>query len=210
MNRIPTLVALAATFTLAASPARAGEYNETLSIADASPAWKDLPGVDGKKHALDDLKDAAMVVVAFTCNSCPVAVAYEDRIVALAKKYETQPRKVAFVAINVNRVPEDSLEKMKERAEKKGFPFAYLYDESQQIAKDFGATFTPEFFVLDKDRKIAYMGGLDDNSAASEVKHKHLEAAIDAVLDGKSPPRAETLARGCRIRFARERRKGKS
>ena len=187
----------------AATIAQAGQHNSVLNIGDAAPAWKDLPGVDGKKHSLSDLKDKKAVVVVFTCNSCPYAVAYEDRLLATAKKYADR---VAVLAINVNRIAEDSLEKMKERSNEKKFTFPYLFDESQKIAKDYGATFTPEFFVLGQDRKIVFMGGMDDNSDESLVKAKYLEAAIDAVLQGQEPKVAEAAAPGCRIRYARERR----
>ena len=98
----------------------------------------------------------------FTCNSCPVAVGYEDRILALTKKYTD--KSTAFVAVNVNTIEEDRLDKMQERAQDKGFAFPYLYDESQRIAKDYGAMYTPEFFVLDQHRRIAYMGAMDDVS----------------------------------------------
>ncbi|HXT58009.1 MAG TPA: thioredoxin family protein [Pirellulales bacterium] len=188
--------------------AGAGEYNETLSIGDRAPAWKDLPGVDGRKHSLSEI-DAELVVVVFTCNSCPIAADYEDRIMALAKKYAAEPGKLAVVAINVNLVAEDSLPKMKQRAEQKGFPFAYLFDESQKIAKDYGAAFTPEFFVLDKDRRVAYTGGMDDSSDPARVKIKYLEPAIEATFAGKKPQTQETVARGCRIRYAPQRKRSK-
>lgn len=202
MKNLALLSVLVCSLT-AATIAQAGEYNSVLNIGDAAPAWKDLPGVDGKKHSLADLKDKKAVVVVFTCNSCPFAVAYEDRILAIVKKYADR---VAVVAINVNRVPEDSLEKMKERSSEKKFTFPYLFDESQKIAKDYGATFTPEFFVLGQDRKIVFMGGMDDNSDESLVKAKYLEAALDATLEGQKPKVAEAAAPGCRIRYARERR----
>jgi len=189
--------------TLACPAVGAGEYNPALKIGDAAPAWKDLPGVDGEKHSLDDLKDKPVVVVVFTCNSCPIATDYEDRIIAVAKQ---RADKVALVAINVNRIAEDSLPKMQERAKSKEFPFAYLSDESQQIAKDYGATFTPEFFVLSRDRKIVYMGGMDDSSDPAAVKHNYLEPAIVAALAGELPATKETVARGCRIRYARSRK----
>ena len=195
---------LAAVCLLHGSALSAGEFNETLSPGDMAPAWKDLPGVDGKPHSLSDLKDQSVVVVVFTCNSCPFAVDYEDRIIALAKKFATQG--AAFVAINVNKVEADSLPKMKERAEKKSFPYPYLFDETQQIAKKYGATFTPEFFVLNKERKVVYMGGLDDNSRAEAVTERYLEPAIQAALSGKPIKTAETVARGCRIRYVRERK----
>ncbi len=187
---------------VAASWVGAGEFNSVRNIGDAAPAWKNLPGTDGRQHSFEELK-ARVVVVVFTCNSCPVAQDYEDRIVAFAKKHADE---VAVVAINVNRIPEDSLAKMKERADEKSYPFLYLFDETQQIAKDYGATFTPEFFVLDGDRKIVYMGGMDDNSDASQVKNEYLEPAVAAVLAGKPPATQEAVARGCRIRYARERR----
>lgn len=190
---------------LVSSPAWAGEFNEQLSIGDRAPAWKDLPGADGKQHSLADL-DAELVLVVFTCNSCPVAADYEDRIIALAKKYGGADGKLALAAINVNRIPEDSLPKMKERAEQKGFSFPYLFDESQQIAKDYGAAFTPEFFLLDNKRRVIYMGGMDDNSDAAQVKMRFLEPAIEAALAGNMPPVKETVARGCRIRYERRRK----
>ncbi len=95
------------------------------------------------------------------------------------------------MAINVNKVPEDLLPQMRERAEAKGFDFPYLFDETQQIGRDFGANFTPEFFVLDKDRKIAYMGGMDDSSLEDMVKSNYLEPAVEAVLAGTAPETAE-------------------
>jgi peroxiredoxin len=177
----------------------AGEFNKTLSVGDAAPAWKDLPGTDGKKHSLADHAEKVVVVV-FTCNSCPVAESYEDRVIAFAEKYKD---KVAVVAINVNTIPDDRLDAMKKRAAKKRFPFEYLYDETQKIAHDYGATFTPEFFVLTKDRKVAYMGAMDDKTKADEVKEKYLEAALDAVLKGDKPAKVETVAHGCLVRYKR-------
>ncbi|MDZ4781970.1 MAG: thioredoxin family protein [Planctomycetia bacterium] len=189
---------------LFASTAHAGEFNKVLSVGDAAPAWKNLPGVDDKEHALADLPEDKLVLVVFTCNSCPVAVKYEGRIADFAR---THADDVVVVAINVNRVAEDSLPKMKERAEQEKFPFAYLYDDTQQIAKDFGATGTPEFFLLNKERQLAYLGGMDDNDDPAMVTKHYLEDAFQAVLQGKTPETAETYAQGCRIRFARERKR---
>jgi peroxiredoxin len=204
---VRTLALLVIGSLLLAAVAEAGQYNPVLNIGDPAPAWNDLPGVDGKRHSLEDLKDRDVVVVAFTCNSCPVAVDYEDRLIELAKKYAGPMGSVAVVAINVNRIPADRLPKMVERANEKKFPFPYLYDESQQIARDYGATFTPEFFVLDRDRKIAFMGGMDDDSNPAQVKTKYLEPAIDAVLAKTKPATAEALARGCLIRYERRQRR---
>jgi peroxiredoxin len=195
--------AFAFALLLGAAVAAAGEFNSVLNIGDAAPAWKKLPGADGKEHSLDDLKDKKIVVVILTCNSCPVATAYEDRIIAFAKK---NAEHVGVVAINVNRVPADSLEKMKARAEEKGFSFPYVYDESQKIAKDFGAQFTPEFFVLNAERKIAYMGAMDDNSDPEKATKNYLQTAVEAALKGAKPEKAETLPVGCRVRYAREKR----
>jgi peroxiredoxin len=183
---------------VAAAP---GKFNKVLSVGDPAPAWEDLPGTDGKKHSLADLKDKEVVVVVFTCNSCPIASDYEPRVLAFARKHGGPGSKVAVVAINVNTVKEDSLPEMTKRAEKKKYPFPYLYDATQQIARKYGATYTPEFFVLDKDRKVAYLGAMDDKSPPAEVKLHHLEAAVEAALAGKPAPTGETLARGCKIRF---------
>jgi peroxiredoxin len=198
-------VALASLVLL--TSAEAGKYNPTRSIGDQAPAWTALPGADGKSHSLDDLKAKPIVVVVFTCNSCPYAVDYEERLVALAKKHAGPEGQVAIVAINVNKVAEDSLPEMKKRAEARGFTFPYVFDESQQIARDFGATFTPEFYVLDQNRKIAYMGALDDQSDAAKVTVNYVEQAIEALLKGEKPATTETVARGCLVRYARTRKK---
>ena len=184
----------------------AGEFNEVLSIGDAAPAWVDLPGTDGKPHSLADLKAKDVVVLVFTCVSCPTAVDYEARIQALAEQHAAADSKVAVVAVCVNRVEEDKLPALTKRAKERQFAFPYLYDESQQIARTYGALFTPEFFVLDRDRKIAYMGAFDDSTDPAGVKARHVEDAVVAVLKGQKPPVAETIARGCRVRYARERR----
>ncbi len=192
---------------LSATPALAGKYNEVLNIGDPAPAWENLEGVDGKRHALKDLAGKDAVVVVFTCNSCPVATDYEDRILAFSKKYAGPSGKVGLVAINVNNVAEDRLPKMRERAEDKGFDFPYLYDDSQKIGRAFGASFTPEFFVLDRDRKVAYMGGMDDSSTPSTVKTNYLEPAVEAALAGRPAETPEAPAIGCRVRYQRERGK---
>lgn len=183
----------------------AGEFNKTLSIGDDAPSWSNLEGTDGKKHSLDDLKEHDVVVVVFTCNSCPVAVIYEDRIIAMAKEHAGEDSSVAVVAINVNTGSDDALPAMKARAEKKKFPFAYLYDPSQEIARQFGANYTPEYFVLDQDRKVVYMGAMEDKIPPGEPTKQYLADAIRAVVAGKQPPISETRAVGCRIKFTRRR-----
>lgn len=184
----------------------AGQYNEVLSPGDAGPEWSDLPGTDGKKHSFADFAKKDVVVVVFTCNSCEYAQDYEDRLISLSKKYAGPDGKVGLVAINVNKIEADSLPKMKERAEAKGFPFPYLFDETQKIARAYGAVFTPECFVLNKERKVVYMGGVDDNSIPEKVKARYLELAVEAALKGGTPEKQEAESIGCRIRYARERK----
>lgn len=192
--------------SLAAAGLSAGEFNQTLSIGDKAPVWEGLPGSDGKPHSLADFKDKDAVVIVFTCLSCPTAVDYEDRINALAKKYAGSEGKVGLVAVCVNRVEADRLDKLTERANQKEFVFPVIYDESQKIAKDHGAIFTPEFYVVDRERKIAYMGAMDDSTDSDKVTKRFVEDAIVAVLKGEQPLVKETIARGCRVRYARERK----
>jgi peroxiredoxin len=180
----------------------AGEFNKKLNLGDPAPIWKDLPGTDGKKHSLADYADKEVVVIVFTCNSCACSEEYEDRIIAFADKYKG---KAALVAVNVNTIPEDRLDAMTKKAEKKKFPFAYLYDETQKIARDYGATYTPEFFVLTRDRKVAYMGAMDDKTKVDEVKVRYLESAVETVFKGEKPKIGETNPHGCLIRFKRSR-----
>lgn len=168
-------------------------------VGEKAPSWADLPGTDDKTHSLDDLKDAKVVVVAFTCNHCPIAVAYEDRFNEFAKEYKDKG--VEFVAINVNNIDADKLPAMKERAAEKGFAFAYLYDASQKTGKDYDAKVTPHLFVLDKSRNIAYAGAFDDKTDASKVKTHYVKNAVDALLSGKSVEKAQTKAVGCGIQY---------
>jgi peroxiredoxin len=187
-----------------ALPSLAGEFNQKLNIGDAAPAFTKLPGVDGKEHSLVDFQAKPYLLVVFTCNSCPCAVDYEDRIIAFA---QANAEKVGVVAINVNAVPADSLEKMKERQAERKFPYPYIQDASQKIAKDYGAEGTPEVFLLSPERKVIYMGAIDDSDDATQVKHKYLDDALTAALAGKSPEVKETFANGCRIRWERRRPK---
>lgn len=209
MTRQRTLaLVLAAVAILVAS----STFAATLKIGDAAPKWSGIIGTDGKKHGLAEYKKAKLVVMVFTCNHCPVAMAYEDRLIALQKKYKSQG--VRIVAANVNNLPADRLGPMKERAagknlgkwrvKKEPFNFPYLYDETQKIGRDYGATVTPHVFVLDQKRKIAYMGAIDDNQNLGKVKEHSLAAALDALLAGKKPPKAETKQFGCSIKWEKK------
>lgn len=191
-----------------ASQALAGKYNKTLSIGDSGPDFSNMEGTDGKAHSLADLKDKDVVVLCFTCNTCPYAVDYEDRLIALAKKFESEGGKAAIVAVNPNLVTDDLLPAMQERAKTKGFNFLYIHDASrQQVAKSYGATYTPEFVVLNKARKVVYLGAMDDSPDGKKITKKYVEDAVAAVLAGKSPEITETPAVGCAVRYAKERGK---
>lgn len=184
----------------AATENKAGDTaKKGLAVGDQAPAWNNLKGVDGKQHSLGEHADAKAVVVIFTCNHCPVAVAYEDRIVELANDYANKG--VDVVAINVNNMEADKLPAMKERAEEKGFKFDYVYDPSQEIGRAYGATVTPHVFLLDGDRNVAYVGSIDDNMTAEKVTKHYLRDAIDAVLAGNKPQTDTTKAMGCGIRY---------
>jgi peroxiredoxin len=174
-------------------------------VGDKAADFK-LKNIDDKLFALADLKDAKGFIVIFTCNHCPYAVKYEDRIVALNDKYVELGYPV--VAINPNDAvayPADNFENMKKRAKSKSFTFPYLVDETQGIAKIYGASKTPHAFVLRKegsDLIVKYIGAIDDNTEdASAAKEKYVEQAVDALLEGKTVKTTSTKAIGCGIKW---------
>ncbi len=173
-----------------------------LQIGDKAPPF-DLPGVDGVNHSMDDFKDEEVLIVAFTCNHCPYAQAYEERIIAIQKDY--QDKGVALVAINPNEHmnhPEDGFDNMVIRAEERGFNFPYLRDEAQSAASAYGAERTPEMFLFDSQRTLRYHGRIDDNwEDPDNVKSPDLRNAIDAVLSGAEVAVTETEAVGCTIKW---------
>jgi peroxiredoxin len=175
------------------------KFNKVVNIGETAPVWNDLPGVDDKTHSLEEYHEAKVVVVVFTCNHCPVAKQYTDRLAEFVKKYEKQ---VQVVAISVSHHGADRLDQMKARAAEKAYPYPYLYDESQQTGRAYGATATPHFFVLDGERRISYMGAFDDNIFEPEKAEKrYVIDAVDAVLAGKEPQTKESLQRGCAIEY---------
>jgi peroxiredoxin len=192
---------------LAATPgaARGGTFNPDRAIGDVVPPWADLPGTDGRRHSWADLADRDFIVVVFTCNSCPYAVDYEDRINALARRLSGPDSRGALVAINSNLVPADSPAAMRDRARAKDYRFPYLFDESQEVARAFGAVRTPEFFLIDRDRRIRYMGALDDDATAARVTRHHLDEAVAATIAGEPIAVPETAPVGCLIRYGRRR-----
>ncbi|MBC7964397.1 MAG: thioredoxin family protein [Fuerstia sp.] len=200
------IVAFCLTHGLWASVASAEDEPVQLKIGDEAPAWAELVGTDDEKHSLADLKDKQVVVVCFTCNSCLYSVDYEDRLIAFHKKFSERKEGVALIAINANLKPAERLDKMKERAKAKEFPFPYLMDETQKVAASYGANFTPEFFVLNKDRRIVYMGAMDDQTQADKVDQRFVELAVEAALKNEMPVTTTNPARGCSIPYKRTKR----
>ena len=162
-----------------------------------------LTGTDGKTHSLAELSDKKALVVIFSCNHCPYVQAYEDRINQIQKDYA--PRGAQVVAINSNddvHYPEDNLANMKKRAQEKQFAFLYLRDDSQGVARAYGATHTPHIFLFDQKRELKYTGKIDDNwQEPQKVKRNYLREALDAVLAGQTVQEPETHAIGCTIKW---------
>ena len=184
--------------------ADAGKFNLKLSPGDLAPTWTNMPGVDGQSHSFPELlpqnKSPRALVVVFTCNHCPVAQAYEDRLIAISRDYAKHD--VQMVAINCNRTAADQLPAMQERAKAKKFDFPYLFNEDQAVGRAYGARFTPEVFVIDPQRRIVYQGAIDDNwQSADKVTQPYLRQALDALLAGRKPEPAETKPVGCGIMY---------
>ena len=162
----------------------------------------DLPGVDGKRYMLRYFHNRDIIVIIFTCNHCPYAQAYENRLIRLAKEFSA---KAQFIAINSNdasKYPQDSFESMKIRAMEKRFPYLYLYDESQETARAYGALVTPHIFVFDRSGKLAYQGGIDDNwENENAVTKQYLRGALAELAAGKSVTRKTAPVIGCSIKW---------
>ncbi|MCB4808159.1 thioredoxin family protein [Tamlana sp. 62-3] len=195
------VVGLISAFTLKPTAEYAG-YN----VGDIVEDFK-LKNIDGKMVSLSDYEDELGVIVTFTCNTCPYAVAYEDRIIALDKKYADKGYPVVAIMPNDTSVkPDDDLASMKKRAEEKGFTFPYLIDAKQDVFPKFGATKTPHVFVLDRTESgfvVSYIGAIDNNyKDASAVTTKYVENAVDALIAGIPIKETETKAIGCSIKVA--------
>jgi peroxiredoxin len=189
-----SMIALAATTAL----------GQGYKIGDKASDFS-LKNVNGKMVSMADYTDAKGFVVIFSCNHCPYVIAYEDRMIELHKKYA--PKGFPVIAINSNDPevqPQDSYEKMIERANEKNFPFEYLFDEGQKIYPVYGATRTPQVYLLNKngnDLIVEYIGTIDNNyKDASQVTETYLANAIDALLAGQKPSVTETKAIGCTIK----------
>jgi peroxiredoxin len=197
MKKVLFLSILSAVISLSAFTV----FHSGYHIGDKATDFK-LKNVDGKMVSLSDYKDVKGYIVTFTCNHCPYAVMYEDRLIDLHNKYA--PKGYPVVAINPNDPAanaEDGFEEMQVRAEEKGFPFAYLFDDGQKIYPVYGATKTPHVFLLDADRTVKYIGAIDDSPRdADAVEVKYLEDAIASLEAGKNPDPATTKAIGCSIK----------
>jgi peroxiredoxin len=172
-----------------------------LALGSKAPAFE-LPGVDGRTHSLDDYADADALVLVQSCNHCPYVIAWEPRMAAIQRDYAD--RGVRLVAVSSNdaeRYPADSFEEMQRRAQERQFPFDYLYDEDQSLARALASERTPEVFLFDRDRRLVYHGAIDDNREEGGVTQPWLREALDAVLEGRDPQVAETPPVGCSVKY---------
>lgn len=186
-------------------PARPGmAERDQFKLPLGSPASDfSLPGTDGKTHTLAETKDAKALLVVFSCNHCPYAQAWEGRIIELARTYA--PKGLATLVINPNETvnyPDDRMERMVERARDQHYPFPYLRDDSQGVARAYGAEVTPHPFLFDRSRRLVFQGKVDDNHQdPSKVRHTYLRDAIEATLSGKPVPVATTSVIGCSVKW---------
>ncbi|MBW7843281.1 MAG: thioredoxin family protein [Ignavibacterium sp.] len=173
-----------------------------LKIDSLLPQFN-LPGTDGNSYSSEGFKNKNILIVIFSCNHCPYVQAYEERMINLQKEFKD--RGVQIVAINSNddsKYPEDSFDEMKKRAVERKFNFPYLRDETQKIAKAFGASHTPQIFLFNKERKLKYEGKIDDNwQEPDRVQNHYLRDAITEVLDEREVSIPETFSIGCTIKW---------
>ena len=178
--------------------------SKTPTVGAPCPDFR-LPAVDGKTYGRDDFAGAQVLVVMFICNHCPYVQAVEDRILALQREYA--PRGVQLVGICSNDptdYPEDRPESLLRRWREKGYGFPYLIDETQEVARAFGAVCTPDIYVFGSARRLAYHGRIDDDwQHPARVRCHELAAALDALLAGKEPPREQLHSIGCSIKWRR-------
>lgn len=195
--RLSVFVFLCTTFSVAS-------FSQGYKVGDVATDFS-LKNIDNKNISFQSFPNAKGYIVIFTCNHCPYAQAYEDRIIALDKKYKSLGYPV--IAINPNdpvALPADAFDSMVVRAKQKNFPFPYLLDEGQKIYPQYGATKTPHVFIVEKTNKgniVQYIGAIDDNyKDAKAVKVKYVEDAINALLKNKSIATTQTKAIGCSIK----------
>jgi len=188
----------------------AGKYNTTVEIGMPAPGFRDLAGIDGKTYSLSDFKEDVVVLV-FLANHCPWVKGGDKDLIRLVNDFHG--KSIRVVGLGVNLRPDDLLPAMKEHAARVGYNFLYLHDPSQEAGRRYGATRTPEFFVLSKDRKIIYTGLLHNSPAQlrrdgsaqytnGEPVHHYVRDAVRAVLAGKPAPVPETRAQGCTVEYS--------
>ena len=174
----------------------------TLQLGAQAPDFS-LPGVDGRVYSLADFKDAKLLIVVFSCNHCPYVLGSEDRLKQLVSDYA--PKGVKLIAINSNETehhPTDSFAHMKTHAAEQGLNWPHVRDESQQVARAYGALRTPHYYVFDAARKLRYTGRMDDNPRdPRKAKTRELRDALDALLTGKAPTVPLTNPIGCNVKW---------
>ncbi len=185
-------------------PALAGKYNKVVSVGDKAPTFSGLPAVykgEDTSISLPDIKEDVVVLV-FLANHCPVVQAYEDRLIEFTNEFKD--KNVRVVGIAVSTMSGDKIPGIKDYMKEHKSNYVYGYDETQAVGKAYGAVATPQFFVLDKERKIRYTGALDDSQNEGRVTKHYLSDAVNAVLKGETPAVEETLAKGCQISYSKK------
>lgn len=177
-------------------------YTPELDLNFSCPPFE-LPGVDGKTYTRGNFEGSEALLVMFICNHCPYVKAIEDRLISLGKFMSEQNlQMVAICSNDADHYPEDSFEKLKERWQTKGYPFPYLYDEDQTVAKAFGAVCTPDFFLFNKEMKLTYRGRLDDSwKDPSKVTTEELKNAIIAQINHQPISTQQVPSMGCNIKW---------
>ncbi|WP_324715420.1 thioredoxin family protein [Carboxydochorda subterranea] len=176
----------------------------TLKLGESLIPFE-LQGVDGRKHSTASYRDKPVLAVIFWCNHCPYVQAWEDRVLQLQRRYAGQGVQLLLVSANdPKQYPDDDFPAMQRRAQEKQYPAPYLWDETQQVARAYGASRTPEVFLFDRERRLRYHGRPDDNyEDPAAVRHHYLRDAIEALLAGREPAVGETEPQGCTIKWRR-------
>ncbi len=189
--------------SLVALPAFAGKYNKVISVGQKAPDFSGIPAVQNGEDTsltLSDIKEDIVVLV-FLGNHCPVVKAYEDRLIDFTNDYKDKGVKV--VGISVNDRDDDRIPAIKTYMKEHKSNYIYGYDESQKVGHAYGATNTPQFFLLDKERKIRYTGAMDNSQNESNVTKQYLRDAVNALLKGETPAVEETRPAGCGVQYKR-------
>jgi len=187
--------------SLVAMPALGGpgKFNKKVAAGDKAPEFSGLPAVENGEDtsvSLTDIKEPVVVLV-FLGNHCPVVKAYEDRLIEFTAAYKDKGVKV--VGVSVNDRDDDRIPAIKDYMKEHKSNYVYAYDESQKIGRAYGATNTPQFFVFDKERKIRYLGAMDNSQREDKVTKTYLKDAVEALLKGEAPPVEETQPAGCGV-----------